>query len=121
MIVYIAGPYGGKTHDYRSYGQIDTNINTARMAAAQLAQAGIKFFCPHTHSAHFEVITPNTPAEYWYDLDMHFLDACDTILMLPGSANSRGACMELDHARAKGMQVFYNIESLIDYHAQSVL
>ena len=121
MIVYIAGPYMGKTHDYRSYAQIDANINNARMAAAELAQAGIKFFCPHTHSAHFEVIAPDAPPEYWYDLDMHFLQVCDTILMLPGSENSHGARMKLDHARAKGMQVFYNVQGLIDYHAQTVL
>ena len=119
--VYIAGPYRGRTHDYQSYCEIDANINQARLAAAALAEAGIGFFAPHLHSAHFEVIAPHATPEFWYELDMRFLEMCDAILLLPRWSESRGAKAELDWARAHGMDVLYSIAEAIEWATAPVL
>ncbi len=95
-ILYISGPYIGQTHDHRSYCQIDAHINQARAAAIWCATNGLHFFCPHLHSAHFEVITPDVPATFWYALDLRFLPLCDGMLLLPGWYESNGARRELE-------------------------
>jgi len=102
--VYIAGPYTGNTHDYRSYFEIERHIQIAVEASAELAELGVGFFCPHNHSAHFELITPKVKPSFWYALDMHFLAACDAMLLLPGWQNSKGVKKEL--AVAGGKPVF---------------
>jgi hypothetical protein len=115
--VYIAGPYTGSTHDYRSYLQIDDNIAAARFMAARMANAGIPFFCPHLHSAHFEVITPDVPAEYWYELDMFFLEGASAVQLLKGWETSKGVAMELARARNLKIRYFLPLQSdlLIDW------
>ena len=92
--LFLAGPYMGETHDHRSYCQIDHHINVAREAAAWCANNGIFYFCPHLHSAHFEVITPDVSVQFWYALDLRFLSLCDGMLLLPGWAASYGARRE---------------------------
>lgn len=108
-LVYIAGPYIGKAqhHDYRSYGEIDANINRARTFAAWLTDHGLYFFCPHLNSAHFEVITPNAPPEYWYALDFRILSHCDAMYVLRGWEDSKGTIAEIAYCREKGIPVFF--------------
>lgn len=113
--VYIAGPYSGKHHDYRSYFEIDAHIRQAQQAAAELARAGVGFFCPHGHSAHFEVITPEVLPSYWYELDEYFLSACDAILMLPGWERSQGSRGERDLSKVVGRPIFYEIDDAIEW------
>ena len=114
IIIYIAGPYMGRHHDYRSYFDIDRNITDAEEMAARLARHSYGFFNPHAHSAHFEVITPEVKPSYWYELDMHFLEGCDAILMLPTWGRSAGARKERDWAVTNGMPVFYSFEELLE-------
>lgn len=110
-LLYLAGPYMGDTHDHRSYCQIDAHINEAQKAAAWCATNGIHFFAPHLHSAHFEVITPDVPAAFWYALDLRFLPLCDGMLLLPRWYESSGALKEIlamnradDASDARGIQ-----------------
>src|ERR1043166_1646391 len=111
--VYIAGPYMGlATHDHHSYFIIDAHIREAQEAALFLAGLGFGLFCPHTHSAHNEVIAPEVPASYWYEIDMHFLEACTCVLRLPGA--SKGADAEVLRATELGMPVYYNVVDLIN-------
>lgn len=109
--VYIAGPYTSLTRNRGlgadAYHDIERNIAKAREAAAWLANHGIGFFCPHLNSDHFEVITPDVPADYWYEMDLQFLKACDAILLLPGWEDSKGSCAERDLAVERGMRLFY--------------
>jgi hypothetical protein len=108
-IVFIAGPYMGQnaTHDHRSYEAIAKNIAHAKAIAARLAQAGVQFFCPHSHSAHFELIAPDVPAQYWYDLDMEFLLLSSAILLLEGWEESDGAVKEAMKADVSGLPVYF--------------
>lgn len=114
LYIYIAGPYTGVTHDYRSFFEISRNILDAGEAAAELARRGYGFFNPHGHSAHFEVITPEVWPSYWYELDLHFLEVCDAILMLPTWERSSGARKERDWAITNDMPVFYSLDELLD-------
>lgn len=110
-VIYIAGPYMGKhTHDHHSYFAISQNIANAHEASLTLARMGYLFFCPHTHSAHNEVIAPDIPPEYWYELDNYFLDYCDALLVLPGE--SRGVKAEIALANKLGIPVYTDIETL---------
>ena len=101
-IVYIAGPYG----DSGGYLAIERNIARAREAAVFLAERGIGFFCPHLNSAHFECIIEQ-PTEFWYEMDLRLLDACDAILMVEGWQNSNGARAELERAQRLGLPVLH--------------
>ncbi|KKM81588.1 hypothetical protein LCGC14_1328270 [marine sediment metagenome] len=96
--VFISGPYQGDSYDYRSYEQIDANIAQARGAAKRLAISGIPYFAPHMNSAHFEVIAPTVPVEYWYKMDNIFLDRSSALLMLPRWDQSQGAKAEMERA-----------------------
>jgi len=114
--VYIAGKYTGTTHDWRSYFEIEQNINAALAVARELAELGYGFFCPHQHSAHFEVIAPNVQPAYWYELDNHFLESCDAVLMLPGWEQSKGATAERNLALEQGIPVFYTVGELLQIY-----
>ena len=105
-MLYIAGPYRGMAHDWRSYMQIDRHIANAREAAAWCATHGLDFFCPHLHSAHFEVIAPTATDQYWYALDMRFLEICTGMLLLEGWERSTGARRELAVMTNKGRPSF---------------
>ena len=107
-IVYIAGPYTGKT-----YEEVDRHIVAARDAAASLAKAGVGFLCPHMNSAHFEVITPDVGADYWYELGLELLAACDALYLLPGWQDSVGSRKERDHALKTGIPVFDDLNAVI--------
>jgi hypothetical protein len=116
-VVFISGPYMGnvRNYDHTNYFNIDRNINRAAEAAAGLAREGITFFCPHLHSAHFEVITPDVLPAFWYDLDLHFLRACNAILLLPGWQESKGCKVELEEANLQHFPVFYTVEEVVDW------
>ena len=105
-VLYIAGPYTGQYHDYRSYCDIDAHINEARKAAIWCANAGVLYFSPHLHSAHMEVIVPHVPAAYWYRLDLVLAGACQGILLLPHWEQSVGALAEREHFVTHGKRLF---------------
>lgn len=114
--IYIAGPYMGpaRHHDWRDYSIIDRNIAQARDAFVALAQAGIGAFCPHLHSAHFEVIAPDVGPAYWYELDFRFLRACDALYLLPGWQESTGSLAEKAMAEFElHIPVFEDIDQAI--------
>ena len=113
--VYIAGPYTGLHYDHRSYFEIDRNIMRALEAAAALARAGIGFFCPHGHSAHFEVVTPEVGPAFWYELDIHFMKACDALLLLPNWEASKGSVKEKQLMEEWGKPIFYTLDEAIEW------
>ena len=100
--VYIAGPYRDKS----GYLAIDRNIATAREWAARLAQNHIPFYCPHLNSAHFEVITPTVPEEWWLEMHMIFLERAAAMLLLPGWRDSNGTIVEVSRGDDLGQRLF---------------
>lgn len=108
-LVYVAGPYTGKTHDADAYHAIDYNIGVAREAAAWLVKNGLYFFCPHLNSAHFEVITPDVPPDVWYALDIRILRHCDAMLVVGNWRASSGTMNEIAFCAEVNIPVFdYN-------------
>ena len=111
--VYVGGPYSGRdAHGNQGYMIIEQNILNARAAMKQLIEHGYGVFCPHTHSAHFEVITPHVDIDYWYELDIHFLYACQAFLRLPGK--SSGADNEIEECLKVQIPVFYSVKDVIE-------
>lgn len=100
--VFIAGPYGDK----KGYHVVERNISRAREAAAFLASNRIPYFCPHLNSAHFEVITPDVPVEFWHDLDARLLRHAWAVLLLEGWETSKGTEEEMRAANKLGIPVF---------------
>jgi hypothetical protein len=107
--LYIAGPYRGPrgTHDHSEYFAVDANINKAREWAAKFARAGIPFFCPHTNSAHCEVITPDVPADFWLAMDLNILVSARALFLIPDWTLSAGALAEHRFAAEHRIPTFF--------------
>ena len=110
---YIAGPYAGDSHDYKSYEQIDAHIAQCRGAAKRLAIAGIPYFAPHMNSAHFEVIAPTVPPDYWYKMDNIFVDLSSALLLLPNWEKSKGAQAEATRAIGLKLPIYKMFDSVV--------
>lgn len=95
-IIYIAGAYRGDVH---------RNIALAEQVAIDLAEMRIGFFCPHTHTAHFDSKT-TAPEVFYIALGLEMLDRCDALLLLPDWLDSEGARGERIHAVHRGMPIF---------------
>ena len=102
-IVYIAGPYRGKT-----YNEIEENIRRAEAAAIGFWDVGFGVFCPHLNTAHFEVKS-NAPAEAYVEAYLRMLEACTDIFLLPGWWDSEGARREFARAKELGMEILYKV------------
>lgn len=101
-LVYIAGPY--------TKGDVAQNVRNAILAADRLAKAGYVPFIPHlTHFWH--LLCPHE-WEFWLEQDLHWLEACDCVLRLPGE--SIGADREVEHAQELGIPVYLSIGQLHD-------
>lgn len=100
--VYIAGPYGDKD----PYIIIDQRIGWAREAARRLAVLGIPYYSPHLNCAHFEVIAPEAPVEFWKAMGMVFVDQAWALLMLSGWTTSAGSMAEYARAEALGIATY---------------
>lgn len=103
-LVFIAGPYIAE-----SYSAIDDNIQAARAVAIELANAGIGFFCPHLHTAHFE-LHANADEAFYKAMDLSHLVGCDALLAIRGFERSAGTRAEIAEARSLGIPVFFTYE-----------
>ena len=83
-MLYIAGPYRGATREI-----VEANIQRARAAAIECANAGIAFFCPHTHTAHFDV-DAHAPDLLYLKIGLRMLDICTAVYLVPGWETSIG-------------------------------
>jgi len=110
-MIYIAGPYSGKTSSETS-----VNITRARTAAMWCAKNLIRFFCPHTHTAHFEIAVPGTPKEFYYALDLKIAEICTAIMLLKNWEASVGAMKELAFFADKKLPIF-----LFPVHSDTIL
>lgn len=99
--VCIAGPYGDKD----PYCVIDKRINDVRKAARELAIRSVPFYAPHLNSAHFEVIAPEAPVEFWIAMGSTFVDHAWGMVLIGDWRNSTGSVAELARARELGLYV----------------
>lgn len=99
-LVYIAGPYGASG----PYDVISRNVSVARMAAVALRERGIGFYCPHTHTEHFEVYKGDD--EFFAELHDTFVPFCHAMLMLPGWKGSKGSKHERNIAEELNFSIY---------------
>ena len=104
MVVYIAGPYRGRT----PY-QVEKNIARAKKAALKVWKAGHIALCPHMNTANFD---GELPDEVWMDGALELMLRCDVVLVLKGWDSSKGSRAEVTEAMSRGMLVVEDIDTL---------
>lgn len=108
MLVYIAGPFSGKTR-----ADVDANIARIGQLGVEVAKLGALPIMPHqnTQLPEFEGVQPY---HFWIDGYLQLMGLCSCVLMAPDWESSNGA--RLEHAEAVDMtSVFYDLESLREW------
>ena len=96
-LIYLAGPYSAPTEQ-----QVWSNIISAReLAMLVLRQGGIPI-TPHLLSAGMGGLVP---WEEFLAMDLAIIDRCDAVVLFPFWSQSRGARIEEEHARSRGLPV----------------
>jgi hypothetical protein len=103
-LVYIAGPFRGKT----AY-QVRLNIREAEAAALRVWKCGMVAICPHLNTANF---TGELPDQAFLDGDLAILSRCDAVLLTSEWKRSAGAISEYEYAQENDIPVFHNIGDL---------
>lgn len=92
--LYLAGPMTGIA---------DFNYPAFEEARARLTDAGFDVLCPTDNGAEHEVGA--MPWDWYMREALKQVVAADALAVLPGSALSRGAMLEIHIARSLGMDV----------------
>lgn len=107
MRIYIAGPY---TAD--SDSQIQKNVNNAIDTAILVFKKGHYPYIPHlTHWIEIRNMETNQGLKWedYIEMDRIWLENCDALLYL---GSSKGADIELNHAKKEGKPIFYSITEI---------
>lgn len=111
MRAYLAGSYMAMSKDSETgvmvpdNQAIDKNIRRAEEVAIALSELGIEFFCPHTHTAHFQYKSKATE-EFYLTMGLNHLYDCQAIIMIPGWEMSKGSQIERNTALSWELPVF---------------
>ena len=104
-ILYIAGPYRGKT-----VNEIRVNIRRASDAAAEIWKAGHAAICPHLNSAYFDGVTTD---ENFLEGYVEILKRCDGMI-LHGTWNlSAGTMKEIQVCKDNNIPIYVTIRDAI--------
>lgn len=106
-IVYIAGPFRGKTEWDRQQ-----NIRRAEGLALEVWRLGAAAICPHKNTEHFD---GSAPDELWLRGDLEILRRCDAVILLPTWPRSQGAMFEKGFAEDNRIPVFEDLKDLKDW------
>jgi nucleoside 2-deoxyribosyltransferase len=99
--IYVAGPM--------AKGDREENIRRGIDAGNALVAEGYAVFIPHLNVL-WEKHHPKT-FEEWLSHDLEWVAACDAVLRLSGE--SKGADLEVEFCRVRGIPVFSSIADLI--------
>jgi hypothetical protein len=110
-LIYVAGKYSGK-----DFYEIDRHILTAKLASVQLLKRGWAVITPHLNTCHFELFEKEIgyTHEDWLKMDFVMLERCDAIFMLENWQQSKGATMELEFAKEKGLKIYFEKDGYPD-------
>jgi len=107
MRIYVAGPYTAPDPS-----SVERNVLKAIDAGIELVSKGHAPYIPHlTHYVDLRSKEKNVGLK-WEDYirwDIHWLELCDALLYL---GESRGARIELEHAKKKGIKIFYDSKEI---------
>lgn len=102
MLIYVSAPY--------SLGDVVINVRFACEIGDKILVRGHIPFVPHlTHFWHY--LSPKSWEE-WLKIDSVIVGKCDALLRIGGE--SKGADMEVEIAKSKGILVYYNICDIPD-------
>ena len=88
-VVYIAGPFRGKTA-----WDVERNVRRAESWSMRVAEAGAVPLCPHTMFRYFNGTLTD---EFWLRATLYLLRKCDGAVFIPfweESVGARGEWME---------------------------
>lgn len=100
-IVYVAGPYRGKTES-----DVVRNIRNAEAVAIRIWQAGHIALCPHKNTALFGGLCHDG---VWLKGDLEMLKRCDELVLVDGWPGSPGTLQEVDIAVENNIPIFKSI------------
>lgn len=110
-LVYISGKYT----DGRGMWYISKNIEKARDVSRYFMLQGYAVICPHTMSAYMDCDTMSW--EKWLEIDKELVKRCDTIALLPGWADSKGALEEKRFAETYAKEIWY-VHEIMDAYGE---
>ncbi len=109
-IYYLAHPYspqdGSLTYSPSGQNQVKNNVMRSIELTNKLMDKGFNIFNPLTHS-HSLDSQKHRKSEFWYDLDLLFLERFDGIIMSPEWQHSKGCMKEFQFA----LDLVRNMES----------
>jgi nucleoside 2-deoxyribosyltransferase len=103
-LVYVAGPYRGKTT-----WDVERNIQRAREVGALVAIAGAMPVIPHSNTSHFDGLATE---DFWISGTMEIMRRCDAVLTFGNWPESNGTLSEIAEAQRLEIPVFHMIEDL---------
>ena len=101
MLIYVAGPYTGKTKTER-----DEHIAAARKVAEDLWGEGHAVICPHTNSGFFDDSRPEIGYSAYAEGYLDMVARVDALVMMPNWKDSPGATNEHEYAVELGVPIF---------------
>lgn len=107
MIVYVAGPFAGKTRI-----EVAQNVAHLQGKALELMKKGHTVICPSWLGDHIPFTELVNNRRYWEDLiigndELILMTCCEAIYMCQGWENSVGASREYRIAVQKGLRILY--------------
>lgn len=102
LLVYVIGAYSGN---------VDENIKKAESISLQLIRDGYHVVTPHKNTAGYEQYEDETLTyETWIEMDLNILSRCDAVFVMNNSKNSKGAQIEIEHAKKLGIKIMRESE-----------
>lgn len=113
MLVYVAGPYRGKSR-FRiiRFFQVLRNIWRARRVAQELWRHGFTAVCPHLNTFLMDRLGP---PEMFIERDLEILAKCDALATVSGWSGSAGTKTEIELAGRHGIPVFHGVGVYTDW------
>lgn len=102
MIVYVSGairPKKGQT--------LEGNLKVGKDIAYELWKKGYVVICPHANTDLDPRVYDGSDGVTWLDGDLDIISRCDAVVVCPDSEKSFGTDLEIKHARARDIPVYY--------------
>ena len=113
-VAYIAGPYRGKSKiKIINYLQRQINIHRAAEVAKAAWLWGWAVICPHKNSGNFDSLNNDL---MFLNGDIDILRRCDTLILVPGWQQSKGAREEVKTALDAGIKTFVAVRHNGNFH-----
>lgn len=108
-LVYVAGPYRGKTE-----AEIALNIASAQQVGKLAADKGWYPAIPHKNTEGFEHLAPDLGDAFWLQGTLELMRRCDAVVLCPGWEFSTGTLGEVEEALALKIPVYKTVRDLPD-------